>query len=199
MLAVARRLAPPQGASIEWREGNVSAIPLPDATFDLVLCQQGLQFFPDRSAALQEMRRVLASRGRMALSVWRPMHHSEGFAALFTALGRFIAPEAAAMIQGPFAFGSADDLRMLITGAGFRIVDLRPATKTLRFPSPEEFAGRYVAATPLAAFVAKASDDARAALVTEVSAALRSLVDHQGLAFPIEAHLALARVGRAHA
>jgi ubiquinone/menaquinone biosynthesis C-methylase UbiE len=58
MLTVARSLPPPSGARIEWREGNVSAIPLPDATFDLVLCQQGLQFFPDRSAALREMRRV---------------------------------------------------------------------------------------------------------------------------------------------
>ena len=66
-------------------------------------------------------------------------------------------------------------------------------TKALRFPSPEEFVGRYVAATPLAAIVAKASADARAALITEVSAALKSFVDHQGLAFPIEAHLALAR------
>ncbi len=193
MLTVARTLPPPQGAPIEWREGNVSAIPLPDATFDLVLCQQGLQFFPDRRAALREMRRVLGPTGRMALSVWRPMHHSPGFAALATALGRIIAPEAAAIMQGPFALGSADDLRTLITGAGFRDVVLRPSTKALRFPSPEEFVGRYVAATPLAALVAKASDDAHAALIREVNAALKSSVDHQGLAFPIEAHLVLAR------
>jgi SAM-dependent methyltransferase len=165
----------------------------PDATFDLVLCQQGLQFFPDRPAALREMHRVLRPGGRMALSVWRPMHHSPGFTALFTALGRFIAPEAAATMQGPFSLGSADDLRTLVTAAGFRDVVVRPAAKALRFPSPEEFVARYVAATPLAAIVAKASEDARAALVTEVSAALKSSVDNQGLVFPIEAHLALAR------
>jgi SAM-dependent methyltransferase len=68
MLAVARTLPLPQGAKIEWREGNVSAMPFPDASFDLTLCQQGLQFFPDRSAALREMRRVLAPRGRLALA-----------------------------------------------------------------------------------------------------------------------------------
>jgi ubiquinone/menaquinone biosynthesis C-methylase UbiE len=135
MLAVARTLPPPQGAPIEWREGNVSAIPFPDATFDLALCQQGLQFFPDRPAALREMRRVLAPRGRLALSVWRPMQYSPGFAALATALGRLIAPEAATIMQGPFALGSADDLRALITGAGFDEVVVRPAAKSLRFPS----------------------------------------------------------------
>jgi SAM-dependent methyltransferase len=193
MLAVARTIPPPHGAQIEWREGNVSAMPLADGTFDLVLCQQGLQFFPDRPGALREMRRVLGPSGRLALSVWRPMQHSPGFAALATALGRTIAPEAASTMQGPFSLGSADDLRMLITGAGFRDVSLRPATKALRFPSPEEFVGRYVAATPLAAIVAKASDDARSGLITEVSAGLKSFVDDHGLAFPIEANLALAR------
>lgn len=95
-------------------------------------------------------------------------------------------------MQGPFALGSADDLRTLITGAGFDDVVVRPAAKALHFPSAEEFVRRYVAATPLAGVVAKASDNARAALVTEVSAALKSSVDHQGLASPIEAHLALA-------
>lgn len=192
MLAVARTIAPPHGAQIEWREGNVSAMPFPDATFDLALCQQGLQFFPDRPAALREIRRVLVPRGRLALSVWRPMQHSPGFAALATALGRLIAPEAAAIMQGPFALGSADDLRTLITGANFRDVVVQPAAKALRFPSPEEFVRRYVAATPLSAVVAKASDDARAALITEVGAALKSSVDDQGLAFRIEAHLVLA-------
>lgn len=191
MLAVARALPPPQGAQIEWREANINAIPFPEATFDLAVCQQGLQFFPDRPAALREMHRVLVFRGRLALSVWRPMQYSPGFAALATALGRLIAPEAAAIMQGPFALGSVDDLRTLITGAGFGDVVVRPATKALRFPSPEEFVRRYVAATPLAGVVAKASDDARAALITEVGAALKSSVDHQGLAFPIEAHLAL--------
>jgi len=192
MLTVARALPQPHGAQIEWREGNVSAIPFPDAAFDLVLCQQGLQFFPDRPAALREMRRVLVPGGRLALSVWRSMEHTPAFAALATALGRRIAPEAAAIMQGPFALGSAEDLRTLTIGAGFGDVIVQPAAKALRFPSSEEFVRLYVAATPLAGVVAKASDDTRAALVAEVSAALKSSVDHQGLAFPIEAHLALA-------
>jgi len=190
MLAVARTLSQ-QGAKIEWREGNVNAIPFAEATFDVTLCQQGLQFFPDRPAALREMRRVLVPRGRLALTVWRPMQYSPGFATLATALGRLIAPEAAAIMQGPFALGSADDLHALIAAAGFSDVVVQPASKALRFPSPEEFVRRYVAATPLASVVAKASDDARAALITEVSAALKSYVDHQELAFPIEANLAL--------
>jgi SAM-dependent methyltransferase len=192
MLTVARALPPPQGAMIEWREGNASAIPLADAAFDLVLCQQGLQFFPDRPAALREMHRVLVPGGRLALSVWRPMQHSPGFATLAVALGRHIAPEAATIMHGPFALGSPEELQTLLDGAEFHDVVIHPTVKILRFPSPEEFVRLYVAATPLAGVVARVDDNARAALITEVSGVLQSYVDPEGLAFPIEAHLAVA-------
>ena len=55
MLAVARALSPPPGATITWVEGSAVAIDLADVQFDVVLCQQGLQFFPDQPAALWEM------------------------------------------------------------------------------------------------------------------------------------------------
>lgn len=51
MLAVARSLPAPEGASIDWREGNAIALALREDTFDVALSQHGLQFFPDRPAA----------------------------------------------------------------------------------------------------------------------------------------------------
>ena len=62
MLAVAAASAAgpaATGAPIVWREGSAVAMPLADGSFDVVCCQLGLQFFPDRSAALAEMHRVL--------------------------------------------------------------------------------------------------------------------------------------------
>ncbi len=69
-LAVAQSLSSVSGITIEWREGDVNALPFPDADFDLVTCQQGFQFFPDRLVALREMSRVLVPGGRLALNVW---------------------------------------------------------------------------------------------------------------------------------
>ena len=54
MLAVGRALPAPAGPPVEWREGDAVDLDLPDQSFDLVLCQQGLQFFPDRAAAVRE-------------------------------------------------------------------------------------------------------------------------------------------------
>src|SRR5918998_1033732 len=70
------------GASVEWLEASALEMPLPDASFDVVLCQHGLQQFPDRAAALREMRRVLKGDGRLAASVWSRIEGSPGMAAL---------------------------------------------------------------------------------------------------------------------
>jgi SAM-dependent methyltransferase len=191
MLAVARAVASPR--PIDWREGSAVALPLEAGAFDLVLCQQGLQFFPDRPAALREMHRVLAPGGRLGLATWRPIQHAPGFAVLARALERHVGPEAAALMQSPFTLGDAEELRALVGGAGFRAVEIRPATKTLRFPSVDEFVQWYVAGSILAGSVSRADDRARSALVAEMRDQLRAHVGPDGLAFPIENHLTVAR------
>jgi ubiquinone/menaquinone biosynthesis C-methylase UbiE len=113
-LAVARTLPPTPGTVIEWREGDVLALPFPAAVFDLVCCQQGLQFFADRLAALREMARVLVPGGRLALNVWRALPHNPGAAAMAEALERHVSPEAAAVRRAPFALGEAEEVRALL-------------------------------------------------------------------------------------
>ena len=71
MLEVARsKPAEPGAAPIEFIHAPADELQLPDAGFNVVLCQQGLQFFPDQIAALREMRRVLKSGGRVGIAVW---------------------------------------------------------------------------------------------------------------------------------
>jgi len=129
MLSVARSVASGMRLAIEWREASATAMPLPDSSFDVAFCQQGLQFFGDRLTALQEMHRVLVPGGRLALSVWRPIQHSPGYAVLADVLERHIGPEVAAMTRAPFALGDAGELRGLLAEAGFRNVHIRsPST-----------------------------------------------------------------------
>jgi len=71
MLEVARSQPIPAGAAaVAWVQSSALAMRVPDSSFDVVLCQQGIQFFPDRSQALREMIRVLVPGGRMFASVW---------------------------------------------------------------------------------------------------------------------------------
>jgi len=77
MLAVARGVVS-EGASVNWREGSALDLPFPSGRFDAVLCQLGLQFFPDQPKALREMRRVMRVPGRVALSVYSPIERTPG-------------------------------------------------------------------------------------------------------------------------
>jgi ubiquinone/menaquinone biosynthesis C-methylase UbiE len=194
MLAAARLAAKAEGVSVEWWEGSAVVLPLTDATFDVALCQQGLQFFPDQPAALRETWRVLAPGGRLVLSVWREIERSPGFAVLADALTRHISREAGAlMTAGPFGLSNSEALRTLIAGASFSDITIRSTLKTLRFPSPDEFVIRYVSGSALASFVADVDDDSRAALLIDVKGKLQQYVDEQGLAFPIVSNVAVAR------
>jgi ubiquinone/menaquinone biosynthesis C-methylase UbiE len=89
MLSVARTL-PSEGVPIDWIEGSALDPLFPAGIFDLVLCQLGLQFFPDQGRALGEMRRVQSPSGRIAVSVYSPIERTPGANAFVLALDRVL-------------------------------------------------------------------------------------------------------------
>jgi len=190
MLAAARTAA--GDASIQWLEASAQSMPLPDAGVDAVTCQQGLQFFPDRAAALAEIRRVLVPGGRLALAVWRSTVHAPAFAALEKALAARIGPGKAAL--PPFSLGDAEAIRALVVGAGFRDVKIRAEVKMTRFPSAERLVRTAVTGAPsmLAALAGQGPAELDA-IAREVAEATRDYVDDDGLAFPQSSHLITAR------
>jgi ubiquinone/menaquinone biosynthesis C-methylase UbiE len=193
MLAMARTVPPSAGTAITWQHGDAAAIPVPDAAFDVVLCQQGLQYFAQRAAALQEMVRVLVPGGRLTLSVWRPLERQPFFVALVAALEAHLSAEVAAPLRMAFTLGDAEELRGLVTAAGFRSPHLRLVVEQMRYPSLTEYLPGYVAATPMAGAVTALEDARRTALFEELQTALRPYVDDTGLAVPMECHVLVAR------
>src|SRR5262245_9117470 len=192
MLAVAR--SPPQAMDvrIEWREGSAVALPFENALFNVVLCQQGLQFFPDRLAALREMHRVLVPGGRLGLSVWRPLQHNPYIAALGDALERHVSAEVATGMRTVCSMGDAEALRSLLLQAGFRDARISIQILVMRFASVETFVPGQFAATPFAGTIAALDAHARSALLEDVRMALRSYTEDAGVAVPNEAHVAVA-------
>ena len=126
MVAVARAVAP----DIDWREGSAGALPLRDAEapFDVVVCQQGLQFFPDRPAAAAQMRRWLAPGGRLAVSTWRADDEMPLPRELRRVAERHLGPIADAR----YGYGDAGTLEQLLRGAGFADVQVRARSRTAR-------------------------------------------------------------------
>jgi SAM-dependent methyltransferase len=192
-LAVARSLSQLPGVSIEWQEGNALALPFSAETFDVVLCQQGLQFFSDRPAALREMHRVLLPGGRVVLSVWGPLERSPGHAALVRALECHLDRAAASVIRSFFALGEASEVRSLLAGGPFHEVHLHSSTRTVRFASLEHFVWLEMLPSHLENPVAGMDEGALSVLISEVNTVLQSYVGPDGLAFPMQAHLVTAQ------
>ena len=184
---------PPTSAPITWREASATNMPFPDAAFDVAYCQLGLQFFPDRPAAMRQMYRVLVRGGRLGLMVWQGIQYSPGFGAPASALERHVSTEAAGIMRAPFALAEAEELRTLVAAEGFRDITIKPVAGTVRCPSVALFVQDYVRGSTLLRHVAKVSDETRAALVREVGDALMSYVAEDVLTFPIKAHLASAK------
>jgi ubiquinone/menaquinone biosynthesis C-methylase UbiE len=196
MLAVARSLPAVRGAVIEWHEGSALALPFPEGAFDVVLCQLGLQFFPDRPKALQEFRRVLVHGGRLALSVFGPIEHNPATQALANALDRHVDPAASVAKRTEHALADTAQLRRLLADANFHEVVIDTTRKLVLFPSLAEYVRIQLAATPLASLVAQLDAAGREnlteALVEDVGAGLASYGGDVGLTFPQEVHSVLA-------
>lgn len=190
MLAVARAAAPAD-AGIEWHQASAEDMPLPDGACDLVLCQMGLQFVPDRAAALREMRRVSTSGGRLALNAPGPT--PELMAAMGDALARHVDPALAGFIHIVFSIHDADELGGMIADAGFSDVGVTQAERPLRLPRAADFLWQYVSSTPLAAAVGQADARARQAVERDVVEASQKFVDGGGMAMRVRVLTATAR------
>ena len=108
---MARRCAEREGRRADWRQADVIEMPFDDCSFDVVLCCQGLQFFPDKLAALREMRRVLKRDGRLAASIWRDVAYCPGHLAISRALAKQSGTKPASM--PPFSLSDPDEIRSL--------------------------------------------------------------------------------------
>jgi ubiquinone/menaquinone biosynthesis C-methylase UbiE len=193
MLAVARSL---NSRTIEWYEGSALAMPFPDSSFDLCLCQFGLQFFPDRPAAMREMFRVLQLGSRVALSVFSAIERTPVTNALADALDRRLRPGASSIKRSEHSLANADDLRQLAVGQGFRDVSVSTVTQTLRFASPREYVRMQLTATPLAGLVADMESGPLDVLMDAIAGDLNAALcrdGEEGLVSPQEAHVLLAR------
>jgi ubiquinone/menaquinone biosynthesis C-methylase UbiE len=190
MLAVARSATPP-GMPIEWHEASAESMPLSDASFDVVLCQMGLQFMPDKQAALREMRRVLVRGGRLILNVPGPTPRL--FTIMGEALARHIGAEAAGFVNYVFSLHDTAEIQNLVSGAGFHDVSVQSDTKPLRLPAPEEFLWQYVHSTPLAGAVAQVDDERRGSLEHDVAAKWQEFVKDRALVLQVRIVVATAR------
>ncbi len=171
MLTLARAKPPKRGAAvIEYLEGPADRLPVDDATFDVVSCQQGIQFFPDRPAAVAEMRRALRPGGRIGIAVWTEIDGSPPFRAMADGIEAALGAELADRYRGgPFGFPEGERLGALLEAAGFHDVQVATHTLPVAFEGGPAQVVATLAVTPIAADIDRLSDEQRQRLVAAVA------------------------------
>src|SRR5262249_33695400 len=155
------------------------------------ICQQGLQFFPDRLAALRAVRTVLAAGGRLAVSTWAAPAPESVWEALADAFARHLGRDAGARMRAPFGLADLDELGTLVRSAGLASVAAFRHTRTVRF-ARRDLAARIALASPVSAEFAAAPAERRSRIVADVTARLRACGDADDVWHPMTTNVALA-------
>ena len=186
MLSVARRVRP----DIEFRQADAARLPFADESFDTVLSQMALMFFPDRAAAVQEMARVTCPGGTVALLVPGAHEHQLAFARFADLAVRHAGDEARSLLSTYFLCGDLDQLASLVESTGLQVTTARTEVGTYRAPSVEAFVTTEVESTPL---VQRISPDVYARIRTGAHDVLAGFTTADGrVEAPFESNLVVA-------
>jgi SAM-dependent methyltransferase len=156
---------------VEWRQADAMRLPFDDRTFDAVICQFGVMFFPDKSAAFAEARRMLAPGGLFAFNVWDRIEENEFADTVTTALASmFPADPPRFLARTPHGYHDRGTIERDLKGGGFSgPVRFDTVAARSRATSPRMPALAYCQGTPLRNEI-EARDAARLAEATDRAA-----------------------------
>jgi len=196
MLAIARGKPPVDGgAPIEYLEGPADKLDMSDDDVDVVTCQHGLQFFPDRPAALAEMRRVLRPGGRLGVALWRDIAECPPFNALADGIAEVLGEQLATTYRsGPWGLADPDELAALLDAAGFTEIAVTRHELPLVFDGGAAQLVETLSFTPVAPDVAALDDAGHQRLIDAVARAAAPITSDGMVRSTAAANLAIAGV-----
>jgi ubiquinone/menaquinone biosynthesis C-methylase UbiE len=148
MLDQAARRGP--GQTVEWRQADALSLPFDDRSFDVVACQFGAMFFPDKVRGYREARRVLRPAGSFLFNVWDRIEENE-FADVVTQALADVFPDDPPrfMARTPHGHHDVGRIRQDLSAAGFAGIVVEAVDALSRAPSAREVAVAYCQGTPL--------------------------------------------------
>lgn len=183
MLAMAQ--AVPHGDNISWEQASALNLPFDDNAFDAVICQQGLQFFPDIAAGLREMARV--SGQRVTVSVFSALKDSPYFATAWDMLTRHCGTDPSEYAP---AFRERDEIAGWFEAAGLTLARIELVEAVVPLPPMADYLPDHLRAVPFAEKFFNLDEAAQAEAVRSVDQGLSDYQTAEGLRVPFRSYLA---------
>lgn len=188
--AASRQVSDPR---ITWRQADALALPFDDAGFDLVCCQFGVMFFPDRVAGYREVKRVLSAGGHFVFNVWDRIEEN-GFANdVSDALAVIFANDPPQfMARTPHGYYDTELIRSDLGKAGFGEVGIETLAAQSHAASPQVAATAYCQGTPLRNEIEARAPGELQAITDRVATILADKYGQGDMVGQIQAHVILA-------
>jgi ubiquinone/menaquinone biosynthesis C-methylase UbiE len=178
---------------IAWQQADALALPFADATFDVIVCQFGVMFFPDRPAGYREARRVLKPGGQFLFSVWDRIEENAFANDVTDALAEFFSTDPPRFLaRTPHGYHDASLIRAQLEQAGFSSVTIETRSDESRAPSPRHAAIAYCQGTPLRNEIEARGADALQSATEHVTQVLTTRHGSGPIAAKIQAHIIAA-------
>ena len=193
MLAIAREKFR-AGETVAFQQADATALPFPDGSFDTMICQFGVMFFPDKDQGHREAHRVLASGGRYLFSVWDAHRHNAFGRITHEVIGSFFPDDPPRFYEVPFGYHLIDPIKELLLAAGFGRIDVSVVRRDSVVTDFATFAGGCVFGNPV--FDQIRQRGAKPSEVHEaVAAAMREEFGGEPAVVPLQAIMFEARKG----
>lgn len=186
MLAVAASVEP----DVEWRQGDVADLPVPNGGYDAAVCQLAFMFFPDPDRALREMRRAVRPGGRVAALVPAALPDQPAYRVFVDVAARHAGPEARTLLGTYWNCGDLERFVARFTAAGLTEIGTSTRSNPARFRSVDHFVRTEIGATPL---VDRLDPAAIAAITADTAHAMSHWETGDGFEIPVVCHVVTSR------
>jgi ubiquinone/menaquinone biosynthesis C-methylase UbiE len=183
----------PPGTRIKWCQADALALPFENAVFDLVCCQFGAMFFPDRISGYREARRVLKPGGHFLFNVWDRIEENVFADDVTNALAKIFPNDPPRFLaRTPHGYHDTALIRSELEEAGFSRVVIETRAEQSRASSPRFPAVAYCLGTPLRNEIEARDAGILQSATDSVASAIADKHGHGEVAAKIQAHIIAA-------
>jgi len=172
MIAHARAEMPTGARHVEWQPADATKLPFPDGSFDAVVCQFGLMFFPDKAVGIREAFRVLKPGGQYLFNVWDTLAKNPIVRITHETAGKFFPNDPPMFYTVPYSLHDPEPTRKMLVEAGFGQIEVTKLAKQGTSPSAAEAAIGLVAGTPILGAIMERGPDSLEAIKRATAAAV---------------------------
>ncbi len=179
--------------NVVFQSADALALPFDNGSFDTMICQFGIMFYPDKDQSFREAHRVLASGGRYLFSVWDAHRHNAFGRIVHETIGSFFPEDPPKFFETPFGYHLIDPIKEALLAAGFGGIQVAIDHKRRPVADFSSFARGFVFGSPVVDQIRQRGGTAPSEIQDAVAVAMRRELGEEPAIVPMQAIVFEAR------